>query len=99
MTNAIDVVRQVFPKVSDDEAGYLLWNRTAYPFTNNLNHIRRSLVGYKRNCDRGLPSCDHCNRVATKAYNKSGSGLPHLCRKCHAFLCYTNQPSQNQETA
>lgn len=27
----LDIVREVFPEATDDEAGYLLWNETGFP--------------------------------------------------------------------
>lgn len=30
--NMIEVVREIIPGVSDEEAGYILWNHTCFPF-------------------------------------------------------------------
>ena len=30
--NMIEVVREIISGVSDDEAGYILWNHTCFPF-------------------------------------------------------------------
>lgn len=77
-------VRSVFPSVSNDEAGHLLWNHTGWPAfwrTGNAERdIKHSLRQLKRTLDAGKRPCEHCNRAADSPHDKS------MCRRCSRAL-------------
>ena len=74
-----DLVRQYIPDVSDGEAGWILWNRTAFPF-GNLNYIRdqlRELANVMQRCP-GARLCEDCANVVI--------GDDSLCMACAVWL-------------
>ncbi len=84
----LDLVRQVFPDVKDDEADYLLWNHTCFPLppvsdTTAEDGWVTQLKEYKKayeNLKPGEKLCTCCNNVAvdTSAFR--------LCLKCKKTL-------------
>jgi len=64
-----DVVRAVYPKATQDEAEYLLWNETAFPFAGMdeaaVHHYRFQLAEAKSVRDAGFEACELCGQIAT----------------------------------
>jgi hypothetical protein len=57
--NLFAVVREYFPNATDDECGFLIWNRTPYPM-GRLENIRECLANFKSARDVGKYPCDIC---------------------------------------
>lgn len=53
--DSFSLIRQLFPRASDDEAGYLLWNATCYPIgsVSETNKQIRELAATVRPRKRG----------------------------------------------
>lgn len=86
----LDLVREFFPKSTDEEASELLWSRTGYPsffHGNPVKCIRKSLRAYKRLIQLGKKPCDFCDKPAKKYPG-------YLCRTC---LKAINAPLPNDE--
>lgn len=62
-----ELIAEYFPGVTDDEADYILWNQTAFPF-GNLNYIREQLARLKDLRARfpSAPLCETCNEIALR---------------------------------
>lgn len=56
----LEFVREVFPKATQEEADFLLWNATAFPM-GDIDHNRKQLRIYKNTIDAGGKPCDCCN--------------------------------------
>jgi len=80
----IEIVKEFFPDLSDDEALNILLNRTGYPiFFETDNHekeIRESLGRFKAILDAGETPCDTCNKVAVIVRKHNAS-----CKPCFRF--------------
>lgn len=76
------LVSEYFPEVTENEAGYILWNQTAFPF-GNLNYIREQLARLKdlRTRFPTAPLCEQCNEIALRES---------LCIPC--YLALTSEP-------
>ena len=66
---AIDFVQKAFPGLSQDEADYLLWNRTPFPFDGRPRTIYRSIAGSIRAAKNGIQLCETCWRPAVDGWN------------------------------
>lgn len=77
----IEVVKMVFPRISDDVASYILWERTAFPFS-DLRTTWKQLHQFKRANASGRPLCTWCNSIVAKEGNDCGrctkAFLPHV---------------------
>lgn len=78
----IEIVKEIFPDISDQEADYILWSKTGFPsfFSGEETieeQIRKQLLEYKVIVDSGEPCCELCNSVATVGY---------LCQNCEDAL-------------
>jgi len=64
----IEIVKEFFPELSDDDALNLLLNRTGYPIFFETNdhekEMRQSLTKFKALLDAGETPCDTCNERA-----------------------------------
>lgn len=74
------LVREYFPGVNDDEAGFILWNRTAFPCA-PLDYLRDQLAREADLTKRfpRAPKCEECNNLAL---------LDDLCLPCHAVMIH-----------
>lgn len=51
--SAIDIVRQYFPDATEDDADYILWNQTCFPFIvssdvdESIDHWKLQIAKYK----------------------------------------------------
>lgn len=73
-----DIVREVFPGVSNEEAGYLLWNHSPYPHSCDPKDIIKSLKVSKATWDAGKQPCILCGKPAEE--NSVD------CKKCSDFM-------------
>ena len=64
---AAELVGEYFPNIGEDDAGFILWNQTAFPF-GNLNDIRKQLERLRelRAQFPTAPLCEACNEVALR---------------------------------
>lgn len=84
----IEVVKQVYPDVTDAEADYLLWNHTCFPFPPKSDTTAEAgwisqLKEYKKayeNLKPGEEICTCCNNIAVD------SGAFPLCSGCKKTL-------------
>lgn len=82
---ALDVVRQVFGADTPwENAGYLLWNHSAYPLGPSLEAYRESLLVSKLTWENGQQPCNGCGGLAV-----AGIGV---CDDCN-----TPEPASPQE--
>lgn len=61
----LDLVREYFPDASEDEADFILWERTAFPM-NSVDGLRTQLAEFKQAVGRypNAGFCDFCNNLA-----------------------------------
>lgn len=62
----LELVREFFPDISDDDAGDILWNRTGYPCFwegDPVTHFRKQIAEFKVNCDAGMNTCEFCSNA------------------------------------
>lgn len=57
-----DLVREYFPDASDDECGFILWNKTAFPFV-EVDHLREQLSARWCAIEGGFELSDCCGRL------------------------------------
>jgi len=81
---SVEIVKEFFPHLSDDDAFGLLIDRTGWPiFFNTNNHekeMRQSLARFKAILDAGEMPCDTCNEVAVVVRKHDAS-----CKRCFRF--------------
>lgn len=86
---ALDVAREVFPDVPQDELEYTIWNRTGFPsfwparYKTPETALRGQLKAFKRALEglrEGEQLCEFCNRKA-----RGGDRFP-LCKRCAEVL-------------
>lgn len=74
---ALDIIRGVFPDISEDEAGMLLWHRTGFPAfwrtDNPAQEIRDAMLAWKCAQENGIRLCDFCDREAVDGFT---------CKRC-----------------
>ena len=77
----LDIVKEFFPNINDDEAHDILMNRTGWPiFFHSNDHkmeIRQSLAAFKSVLDSGKLPCETCNSPAVIHDDVSTS-----CKRC-----------------
>jgi hypothetical protein len=90
-----DIVRPVFPDADEEEAEYLVWNRTAYPFMGkDWKHYRKQLKILKRTLDAGHKPCEHCSEQAIMDL-EGGYGETFLCWNCFKSGIFDNWRERN----
>ena len=60
--NYIEFVKQYFPNISDDEADFILWNKTAFPFC-DIGDLKSHLDIYSRAVKLGKDVCSDCGKI------------------------------------
>jgi hypothetical protein len=79
---ALAIVNEIFPGLSDEDADDLLWSRTGWPVFfkthQEASEIRDSLRRFKRTIDAGKVPCDDCDKVAA-IIQKYGAS----CKTCY----------------
>lgn len=60
----IELVKQYFPLANDDAADMILWNFTAFPFTEEA-HYRKQLRRYWWAVNRKMSLCDTCDNLVS----------------------------------
>jgi len=77
----LDVVRPIFPNATEEEADYLMWNCTAWPFAGkDWRKYRRQLAKLKRTLDAGKTPCEFCGAPAT--HNLIHYTYTYTCKRC-----------------
>ncbi len=75
---AVELVAPFFPDADEEEANFLLWNKTAYPFMGkDWRYYRNQLCGLRLTIDAGETPCEMCNRPAEIE----------LTKYTHCFIC------------
>ncbi|MEK6280290.1 MAG: hypothetical protein AABN95_08025 [Acidobacteriota bacterium] len=61
----IELVREMFPDATEDEADFILWERTAFPF-NDIEGTRAQIMEFKQAIDKhpNARFCDFCSNLA-----------------------------------
>jgi len=81
---SVEIVKEFFPALSDDEAFNILVNRTGWPaFFETDDHereIRQSLRKFKALLDADETPCDTCNEAAVVVRKHDAS-----CKRCFRF--------------
>lgn len=77
--NAVRILQTIDPDAGQNAAGYILWNRTPYPFgkvgPREFYKAASTAVRANRN---GIVLCDHCNNKVTSHKFE--------CDRCHQFM-------------
>jgi hypothetical protein len=67
--DAINIVKRVFPKATDERAIVILWTHTGFPGFwrgNPAKEIAESMRALKRHIRNGRQMCDFCNKAARR---------------------------------
>ncbi len=59
----LDIVLEVFPEYTKEEAVDALWSKTSFPFDNTK--VREQLLAAKALQDAGKEQCDFCSEEAS----------------------------------
>lgn len=76
----IEIMRAAWSDITEDEAEYVLWERTPYPFSNSSREIYASTRRLKRAAENNIRLCDFCDN-RTESGNKV-----YVCRSCARTL-------------
>lgn len=93
-----DIVKPVFPEADEDEAGYLVWNHTAYPFMgNDWRHYRKQLIALKKTLDAGHKPCEHCSASAVMNLRGDYKNINiYLCWNCFMSPIFDDWRERNE---
>jgi hypothetical protein len=81
--DGLAITREYFPELSEDERGYILWNKTGWPgfFMEGEKSLREQLAKLKRAWALHRDVCDCCGKIRFRSqlddfgFCKSGMAL------------------------
>lgn len=74
----LELAKAAMPGATDEEADYVLWNHTPFPFETSPRVLYKRVAGYRRACANGKRQCETCFRLA--------KGGDWNCERCAEIL-------------
>jgi hypothetical protein len=73
----LELAKAALPGASNEDADYVLWNHTAFPFETSPRALYRSLSSYRRAAANGRRLCTTCNNIAVDEWS---------CARCNRLI-------------